>query len=277
MHKTNKKLVLKDDHFSFTSCNNLNQLIKPLYDLLNVNLMTLRRFYKNGKQFYIATDHKWIKHYFDQDYQKYNVFKGILNSNIRYAFVLDQMAKDSDLNMVAGIAINSFEMCHGVTLKRVGSDYTDIFNFTAPRNNESIKNLFWLHIPEIEKFIDYFYIVAQDILQEASKPDNLFGTIETVDFSENIEIDKRLSDYYQKISNPHIQYLVNKYKLSTRETECLNMLSQGLTSKIIANKLQISHRTVELYITNVRNKIQCNSKQEIIELINNSRSSKLLI
>ncbi len=54
--------------------------------------------------------------------------------------------------------------------------------------------------------------------------------------------------------------------LTKRELQCLQLTVKGFTAKKIARYLGISFRTVEEYLTNVRQKSGVNSKSELIEL-----------
>lgn len=54
-------------------------------------------------------------------------------------------------------------------------------------------------------------------------------------------------------------------RLSTRELECLFFLLRGKTTKVIARILNLSPRTVESYIDQVKSKLACASKEELIE------------
>ena len=53
--------------------------------------------------------------------------------------------------------------------------------------------------------------------------------------------------------------------LSTRQEEVLFYLVRGKTAKSIANVLHISVRTVESYLNDIKLKLGCNSKSELIE------------
>ena len=54
-------------------------------------------------------------------------------------------------------------------------------------------------------------------------------------------------------------------QLSNRELECLFFLIRGKSAANIAATLEISKRTVEYYIENIKNKLGCISKTELIE------------
>ncbi|USO01441.1 MAG: helix-turn-helix transcriptional regulator [Alphaproteobacteria bacterium] len=53
--------------------------------------------------------------------------------------------------------------------------------------------------------------------------------------------------------------------LSKRESECLRLLSLGKTAKEIGRTLDLSHRTVESYISNIRQKTALNSRSDLVE------------
>jgi DNA-binding CsgD family transcriptional regulator len=69
-----------------------------------------------------------------------------------------------------------------------------------------------------------------------------------------------ISQYINKFSSTKAFEL----GLSKRETECLFHLLEGKSNKQVAKLLNISVRTVEDYLNNVKNKLGCFSKEELI-------------
>ncbi|EKD74207.1 MAG: putative transcriptional regulator [uncultured bacterium] len=58
---------------------------------------------------------------------------------------------------------------------------------------------------------------------------------------------------------------INDTYLSKRETEIINLLVHGKTAKDAAIALNLSKRTVENYLANIKSKLNINSKSELIE------------
>lgn len=52
--------------------------------------------------------------------------------------------------------------------------------------------------------------------------------------------------------------------LSLREQECVNFIAKGLTAKQIGKALNISNRTVETYLENVKRKLCCHNRAELL-------------
>lgn len=89
---------------------------------------------------------------------------------------------------------------------------------------------------------------------KAGKLDNEFKLA-----SDKINLDK--SDYvvfHRKTHRP--------IELPQHQAICLKLLSQGKSSKEIANDLEISHRTVEGYIEKMMKKLGCETSKELLAL-----------
>lgn len=54
---------------------------------------------------------------------------------------------------------------------------------------------------------------------------------------------------------------------SRREAECMAQLLRGRSIRGTAKKLDLSHRTVEFYVKNMKRKLNCNTKYELIALV----------
>lgn len=69
-----------------------------------------------------------------------------------------------------------------------------------------------------------------------------------------------------QLSNAVCNDHFHKVKLTQREIECLNLVAHGSTMKMIARKLDISPRTVEQHLRNIKEKFEVNTKSQLVEL-----------
>jgi DNA-binding CsgD family transcriptional regulator len=55
-------------------------------------------------------------------------------------------------------------------------------------------------------------------------------------------------------------------RLSPREIECAKWIAKELTNKQIAKEMAISTRTVEGHIENIKRKMRCYRKEQLVEV-----------
>ncbi|MFN3234583.1 MAG: LuxR C-terminal-related transcriptional regulator [Gammaproteobacteria bacterium] len=63
----------------------------------------------------------------------------------------------------------------------------------------------------------------------------------------------------------YLERKLNIGKLTKREMECFYYILRGYTAKSIATKLNLSVRTVECHLNNVKSKLGCRCKSELID------------
>ena len=62
------------------------------------------------------------------------------------------------------------------------------------------------------------------------------------------------------------QFLKKIFPLTVREHQCLDLFKQGRSVQATAAILDLSQRTVEHYFENIKEKLGCQSKMELLEL-----------
>lgn len=110
----------------------------------------------------------------------------------------------------------------------------------------------------LEKFICYF------------KRETKFLIKKQVDF--NIKED-RGDDFFNiegslPLVNANLKtknFLKEVYDLSPQEQKCLELYKRGYTAQASASILNLSSRTVETYINNIKRKFKCSSKLELLD------------
>lgn len=64
-----------------------------------------------------------------------------------------------------------------------------------------------------------------------------------------------------------IPCLIHGKSLTYRQAQCLAKIAKGKTAKVIAKELALSHRTVEGYIGILKEKFDCYSRSELVQMI----------
>jgi len=109
----------------------------------------------------------------------------------------------------------------------------------------------------------YWQAVLKEVLNKNAGEICYFTNLKTPNYVMNIH-------KLHKISARQNQRLGIKFAntyLTRREAECTIHIIHGKTIDGIASELSISPRTVEFYIKNVKAKLHCRTKPELIEKI----------
>ena len=112
-----------------------------------------------------------------------------------------------------------------------------------------------------EKLFKCLCAGANGYLLKKTPPDKLFEAIrEVVDGGAPMSpsIARRVLNSFQHAKTE------NKYQLSSRELEVLQLLSKGFSAKVIAGELSISFETVRSHLKNIYPKLHVNCGKEAI-------------
>jgi len=128
-------------------------------------------------------------------------------------------------------------------------------------------------LQQLEPFINHqkdysFLIITKDIFRENSNIAGIIGTAQLLNellLKQLLQL-RALDKKFFSGKLLHRYTLQKQYSLLTkRESEVLFLLIRYFSSKNIAEKLGLSHRTVEKYIESIKSKLNLNSKNDIIE------------
>lgn len=132
----------------------------------------------------------------------------------------------------------------GITLYNRTETYIDYWDFSGDED-ANLSNVF------SEEKLKYFKGIAAefDRLNQVNIDESLFSLPEKIDYS----------------PNDQLPVLNINQNLSEREIRCLALLNRGLGYKSIARELEISPRTVEYHLNNIKTKIGLNDRAALIQ------------
>jgi DNA-binding CsgD family transcriptional regulator len=155
----------------------------------------------------------------------------------------------------------------GVFLIQKKANYVEFFGFFESQEAGVLQNLYINHSQILRSFAAFFtrslHSVLNQMEQEAYSLIDLKGQDFFSDQSicPDIASDIRL-DYYRDLG---MKCEAEKAEqLSARERQCLKLLIESKSAKETAALLGLSRRTVEFYFENIKDKLSCWSKQEVL-------------
>lgn len=161
-----------------------------------------------------------------------------------------------------------FDIAHGFDLFECHENYTDVCCFATSARTEPLINFYLNNLGQLENFVAYFKDKADKLLTKLNQ--------HKIDLPEHMQLNFRglIANHsqkpnYIKLGNKRY-YLTGKYQhihFTQREVDCLTKLFAGYTAKETADLCNLSSRTVESYLDNIKSKLGCNRKAEIIAIL----------
>ena len=251
----NKKL-LKMKNYSLLMSNNINEICKPLFLMLDVHGYTFQRMYKSGKRLYLSNDPNWIENFYRNNYfnaSSYKKFKILPKFSLWHYW----SKEDFPFQKLIYDAKENFDYGNSICIVETKKDYLDTFSIRSRPCNFNANNEFINRLDEIEKFNSYFLNVAKKIIDNAYSSSI---TIPEKSISENGINSLSVSNLIKYSDSPE------KY-FSKQESECIKKLIFGCSSKEIGRKIDISYRTVDKHIENVKNKTNISFRGDIVKFL----------
>jgi len=222
------------------------------------------RFYSNGHALAFSNNLKWQSFFLESINKNSKSFEkatSMVNSK-RTVFIhlWPDIVGDKTLD-----ALRSYNIWNGMSIYRYSEGYIDSWSFAGEMQDEKLYILFAKYSNIFEQFI--YYVEAKYSFLFDVEGDALFK-FSSHDLSENL-----LDDYCspEKINqfishSPIFKTSLNKCNLTltSRENTILKSLQFGMTAKEMARELLLSPRTVECHVKNLKIKLGCYRKSELI-------------
>ncbi len=144
-------------------------------------------------------------------------------------------------------------------------DYYRVCSFGTKGNKNTAFNYFLNCLNILKRFIGYFEETGEHLISYYSDGPKIIMPHYADRLTLSDEDRKQLNsvdDWFfamPSIANPRFSVVTE------REKECLALLSQGYTMKRAALKLNISHRTVEQHLRNIKDKLNLHTRNQLVE------------
>ena len=181
-------------------------------------------------------------------------------------------------NAVAKTTKEKFKADTSVLYIEKSETCVEFYGFSGNRES-SLKNLTINHSPALLQFASYFKKEMSKVLWQMGEETIPLKLLKGNDFDNKEPIHPTISPaallaYYKEIGNS--SGIDKGQKLTSRERQCLRLLLEGKSAKETATQLALSHRTIEYYFENIKNKFGSCSKQEVWQIAEKLREIGLL-
>ncbi len=140
------------------------------------------------------------------------------------------------------------------------SNYYRACTFGVNQSTKSIFTYYMNIMSSLEKFIKHFETKVEELYSANSES----STIIVPNYHNKILTEEGQNG--PMLFETRLIDSDHNMLLTSREKECLSLIAQGYTMKNAARKLQISPRTVEQHLRNIKEKYGLNTKNQLVEI-----------
>ncbi len=244
----------------------LNNICSPLEKTFGFNFLTYRKIFNNGKTFHLSNNNEWMLYATEHKYwTSTSSYERIIKAKQQQIILHPWGIRPPKDDLVYGSMYN-LNIWNGITLYEKTSTGVVLWAFAADRSKEYANDFYLKNISLLYHFINYFKDKCSDIITH--QENLLVPSIRRLTMCTQEE----KQDFFNKtpIKNFHIEKNGKKIQIAKRETEIIFLLSHGKSMKQIANILSISTRTVKHYVEQAKIKLDCFSKTQLIDILDNN-------
>lgn len=157
------------DHSTFIYHKDVEDIVRPLRELLNINYFCFSRIYDNGKHIALTTNPAWFLRYYNNRYfLKEAISKTGIVGNF-YPIVWDYVIDIDKLSYQAMLDTRNHNFAHLFSLKYISMKYIDLYSMSVPEEEKQSNEKYLQYYEIIKKFTLYFQSAAASIINKAEK------------------------------------------------------------------------------------------------------------
>lgn len=242
-----------------TSTTEIDEITDVLAIHFGITYFGYIKLFKDRTHFMLCNNPNWIEHFY-QNYFEHGVFHKTIDAYTS-GFTLWSTYEDQTTFTASR---EYFDLAHGITLIEKQKDFCEFFTFGTTSNNEKIINFYLNNLDLLKRFSLFFKERGNLIINKANKDRLILPNCLKAQKNEDKEVIPTIIS--EKIREEFIAFTTLKpsCSLTKKESLCLYYLSQGKSLKEVARQLNISPRTVESHLNNLKLKLGARNKTELI-------------
>ncbi|HXF90919.1 MAG TPA: helix-turn-helix transcriptional regulator [Candidatus Nitrosotenuis sp.] len=245
----------------------LQALTSSLFQAFGLTTFGYKRLFSDGYYLFFSTNLSWVEYHIKNLANHGNFFVSAMNEALMndgfYRVLWPIQTTDYFLD-----ALHHWGMWNGLNFYKRNSNFIELWTFSTTPEQYQDPNAYLNIIPYLEKFIIYFNVISAETSTSISSQNlaiyNDYPRIFTPP-SPSI-LNQTLQSFLEQISLNQLPIFSSKGRcvLSRQETLCLKLIVQGKSLKEIAHFLNLSPRTIEDYVSNIRSKTGISSRSGLV-------------
>lgn len=239
--------VSLDQHPTGMFSRNISELIEPLKQSFVITHFSNTRIFSSGNHSYLTNHPEFAEDFIAEVCYKLGFVSDPKNCHSEY-YLLDLLPPKKVMNLLR----DRYNMGHVLMIIRKYETHCENFYFGTSYGNIQVANRYLNHRSLFDNFIDYFNHRAADLIQvaDASRLEYPSASCQETLLTHDI-------------GRPKLAFFT-KNLFTTKESECAFYLSQCLSLKEVAEKMDISPRILEKHIAKLKGKLGCKNISSLV-------------
>lgn len=259
--------------------NKICKTTRPLRDHFGIGYFTYHRIDNTGKYTVLLDRPDWAEHYVNEQIflnDPYLRHPSVYESGIT---LIESQGSEEYKELVFKTGKKILSMDLGAVLIQKNDNFVEFFGFSGNKKTSSLESIYLNQPQLLRSFADHFKKELDNVLNEMEKEAYSLIDLKGNDFTYDQPICPKIDpatllSFYNDIGR---QCEAEKIQLlSSREKQCLKLLIDDKSAKETAAALGLSRRTIEYYFENIKNKLSCWNKQEVLHIAKELKDMGLL-
>lgn len=255
-------------HFSLNSSMDVDAICSSALNSIGITYFNYLKIYNyDGSRELLTNNSAWIDHFYRN--ALYNSIAAIDVEHLlpKGYFLWSELEIDDP---VYAQGRESFNIDNGISFVIKRKDVTYLYIFASTRDNYKINNFYVRNIDLFKRFILYFNDKASSLMKEAAKNRIFLPEKQLIlpDRLQEINLSNLDREKFYKTTDIEKYYLLSETDdlyLTRKQAECAAYMVAGATAKQCARELNISFRTVEEHLLDIKNKIYDATGKKLIK------------
>lgn len=245
----------------------IRKATRPLREHFGVGYFTYHRIDETGKYTVLVDRPDWAEHYVGEKIylnDPYLRHPKVYESGV---CLVQSHGSEEYRERVMKAGKEVLDMDTAVILIHKRDQVVEFFGFAGSQHTSCLERLHLNHAPLLKSFAAHFKKEMGRVLTQMEEEADSLLHLKGDDFLCEEPICPVID------SQSRLSYLTDlglirggEVRLSRREKECLQCLLEGITAKETAAKMGLKPRTVESYFENMKNKLGCWNRGDLLQI-----------
>jgi DNA-binding CsgD family transcriptional regulator len=236
----------------------INELCKPLFLNTPITAFSYCKIHSSTSRSILTTNIDWHNNLFNKGYYK-NACGYIYEPEINNGYYLKGIQGIENEKELQD-ARENFDLDHLFCIKHG----LEKFTFYTSRDNNDIHNFYRNNYEVLEHFILYFKDIGAEIIKESNNnPMSIYLNPSINKGTSNLQSSHDML-HGINLNNVYLHLEDDPIILSHKEARTAVLITQGLTAAQIGQYLNVSQRTIEPRLANIKFKFNAKNKKRLI-------------